>query len=100
MSDYRRGFGLNIRFIDHCNTQDIITLNYSAIDNVHNLQFTRAYAKSFPACSVFTSSCLVTVSNNNYSSAFGLKSTVNNGSIPTKLFLCYDRRSGGQSLLE
>jgi hypothetical protein len=37
----------------------VITLNYSAIANFHTLQITTAHAKSFPACSVFTSSCLV-----------------------------------------
>jgi hypothetical protein len=54
MSDYRRGFGLDIGFIDHFNTRLVTTLNYSAIADFHTL------IKSFPACSVFTSSCLVT----------------------------------------
>jgi hypothetical protein len=40
MSDYRRSFGLDIEFIDHFNTQLIITLNYSAIADLHNLQIT------------------------------------------------------------
>jgi hypothetical protein len=51
--DARRGFGLDIEFIDH--------LTKSC---------------SFPARSVFTSSSLLTVSNNGYSSASGLKSSL------------------------
>jgi hypothetical protein len=42
MSDYRRGFGLIIGFIDHFNTQLVTTLNYSAIAYLHNSQITRA----------------------------------------------------------
>jgi hypothetical protein len=45
MSDSRRGFGLDIGLIDHCNTQLVITLNYSAIADFHALQITRAHAK-------------------------------------------------------
>jgi hypothetical protein len=71
--DYRRGFGLDIGFIDHFNTQLVITFNYSAIDNFDILQFARVHARSFPARSVFTSSCLVTSPNNGYSSASRLK---------------------------
>jgi hypothetical protein len=37
------GYGLDIGFIDHRSTQ----LNYSAIDNLHNLQITTAPAKPF-----------------------------------------------------
>jgi hypothetical protein len=48
-SDYWQGFGLDIEFIDHLNTQLVITCNYSAIANFHTLQFTRAHAKAFPA---------------------------------------------------
>jgi hypothetical protein len=48
-SDYRRGFQLDIGFIDHFTTQLVTTLNYSAIVNLQILQFTRAQAKSFPA---------------------------------------------------
>jgi hypothetical protein len=59
MSDSGWSFGLDIGFIDHFNTQLIITLNYSTIADFHTLPFTRAHAKSFPACSVFTRSCLV-----------------------------------------
>jgi hypothetical protein len=36
----RRGFGLDIAFIDHFNTQLAITLNYSAIADLHTLQIT------------------------------------------------------------
>jgi ethanolamine utilization microcompartment shell protein EutS len=38
MSNYRRGFALDIGFIDNFNTQLVITLNYSAIDDLHTLQ--------------------------------------------------------------
>jgi hypothetical protein len=64
MSESRRGFGLDIGFIDHFNIQLVITLNYGAIPNFHTLLITRAYAKSFPARGIFTSSCLVTAPNN------------------------------------
>jgi hypothetical protein len=37
--------------------------------------------KSFPAHCVFTSSCLVTSSNNGYSSASGIKTSVNGSSL-------------------
>jgi hypothetical protein len=79
------GFGLDVGFIDHFNTQLIITFNYSAIANFHTLQITRAHSKSFPACSVFNSSCLVTVSNNGCSSASGLKFFLNGSSFPTEI---------------
>jgi hypothetical protein len=61
----------------------ITTVNYSAIANFHNLQFIWAHALSFPAHSVFTSSCLVTTPNNDYFSASVLKSSLNDGSLPT-----------------
>jgi hypothetical protein len=64
LSDYRQGFGLDIGFIALFNTQLVITLNYSAIADFHTLHITTAHDKSFPARSVFTSSCLVTDSNN------------------------------------
>jgi hypothetical protein len=47
MGDYRQGFGLEIGFTDHFNTQLVITLNYSTIANFHTLQITTAHAKSF-----------------------------------------------------
>jgi hypothetical protein len=47
MSDSRRGFGLEIGFIDHFNTGLMTTLNYSAIDDFHILQIIIALAKSF-----------------------------------------------------
>jgi hypothetical protein len=77
------GFVLDIGFVDHFNTQFVSTLNYSTITNFHILQITAAHAKSFPACSVFTSSCLVTASNNDYSSASGLKSSLIGCSLQT-----------------
>jgi hypothetical protein len=45
-SDPRRGFGLDIGFIDHFNKQLVIRINYSAIANFHNLQINTAHAKS------------------------------------------------------
>jgi hypothetical protein len=59
MSDSRWGFGLDIGFNHHL--QVVTTNNYITIPNFYTLQITRAHAKSFPACSIFTSSCLVTV---------------------------------------
>jgi hypothetical protein len=47
LSDCRRGFGLEIGFIDHFNTQLVTTLNYSAIADFHTLQITTAHAKLF-----------------------------------------------------
>jgi hypothetical protein len=82
MSDSRRGFRLD-NVIDHFNTQLVTTLNFSAIANIHTLQFTRAHAKSFPARGVFSSSYLVTASNNGYSSDSVFKSSLNGGSLPT-----------------
>jgi hypothetical protein len=65
MSDSRRRFGLDIGITDHFNTQLVITLNYSAIADLHTLQITRARRTYSPACSVFTAgSCRVTASNN------------------------------------
>jgi hypothetical protein len=81
--DSRRGFGLDIRFTDHLNTRLVTTLNYSLIADLHTLQITTAHAKSFPACRVFTISFLLTDSNNGYSSASVLKSSLNGGSLPT-----------------
>jgi hypothetical protein len=49
----RRGFGLDIGFIDHFNTWLVTTLNCSTIANFHTLHNSRAF-------SVFTSSCLIT----------------------------------------
>jgi hypothetical protein len=60
---------LDIGFIGRFKTRLVTTLNYSAIVDLHILQITTAHAKSFPACSVFTSSCLVTASNSGESSS-------------------------------
>jgi hypothetical protein len=57
MSDSRRGLGLNIGFIDHFNILFLIKLSYSAIADLHTLQIYVTHAKSFPARSVFASSC-------------------------------------------
>jgi hypothetical protein len=63
---------MGTRFIDHLNTQLVTTSNYSAIANLHTLQITRAYAKSFPACNVFTGRFLLTASNSADSSVSAL----------------------------
>jgi hypothetical protein len=62
-------------FIDNLRTQ---TRDYT-------LQITVTQSKSFPASNVFTSSCLVTASNNGYSSASVLKSSLNGSSLPAFL---------------
>jgi hypothetical protein len=78
-SDYRRGFDFDIGFIDHYNILLVITPNFSAIGDFHTLP---NHAKSFPARSLFTSSYLVTASNNGYSCASVLKSSLDGGSLP------------------
>jgi hypothetical protein len=54
----------------------------SVITLLHTLQTSRARAKSFPASSVPAISCLVTASNNGYSSASGFRSSLNGGALP------------------
>jgi hypothetical protein len=76
MRDYRRGFGLEIGFIDHFNTRLVTTLNYSAVADLHTLQITRGHAKSFPVCNVFPSRFLVTASNSEDSSTAPTKSSL------------------------
>jgi hypothetical protein len=49
-------------FIDHLYTRLGTSSTYSTTTNIHNLQITRAHAKPFPACCVFTSRFLGTVS--------------------------------------
>jgi hypothetical protein len=80
-------FGLDAGFIDHVNTQIVIALHYSAIADFQTLEFSREHAKSFPAFNVFTRRFLVAASINGYFSAFGFKSSLNGGSLPTELFL-------------
>jgi hypothetical protein len=46
LSDYRRGFVLDIGFIDNFTTQLVITLNYSAIADLHTLHTTVARARA------------------------------------------------------
>jgi hypothetical protein len=79
MDDYRQ-FWI-IGFIDYL--QVVTTNNYNTIVYFHTLQISTVHAKSFPACSVFTTRFLVTVSNDGYSSASALKFTLNGGSLPT-----------------
>jgi hypothetical protein len=90
LSDYRRGFGLDIGFIDHFNTH-VTILHYSAIANFHTLQ---NHAESFPVRSVFASTCLITASNSGYFSASVLKYSLNGASLPTasSSVLLYDWR--------
>jgi hypothetical protein len=80
--DSRRGFGLDIGFIDHLYTQLVSTSNYTAIADLSTLQITTADAKSFPDCCVFTSRSLVTTSNSGDSSASALKFSLNSDSLP------------------
>jgi hypothetical protein len=47
MSDTQRGFGLDIGFINYFNTQFVITLNYSAIADLHTLRITTSHANYF-----------------------------------------------------
>jgi hypothetical protein len=72
-SDYRRGSGLEIGFIEHINTWLVTTLNYSAIANLHDLQITTAHITSFQ--SVVISRFPVTDLNNGDSSASVLNYT-------------------------
>jgi hypothetical protein len=46
-SAYRRGFGLEIKFIGNFNTQFVSTINYCAIADFHTLQITRAHSRDF-----------------------------------------------------
>jgi hypothetical protein len=63
------GFGLVNEFVDHLHTPLRTTSNYSTTANLHTLQITAANTKSSPACSVFNSRFLTTVSNSTDSSA-------------------------------
>jgi hypothetical protein len=94
MSDYRRGLGLEIGFIDQFNTWLVTTLNYSAIADLYTSQITTAHAKSFPACRVFTSRSLVTAYNSGDSSTTPTKSCLhqlNYNSLSTKLAKVKDK---------
>jgi hypothetical protein len=95
MSDYRRGFGLDIGFTDHLYAQLGTTNNCSAIANLHILQINRGHAKYFPTFHDFTSHSRITASNSRSFSAFVLKSSLNGGSVPTVSFLY--KSSIGQS---
>jgi hypothetical protein len=73
----------DIGFIDHFNTQLVITLNYSAIADIHTLQITRAHILVFLVCTLSTSRFLVTTSNSRDFSTTVLKSSLNGSSLPT-----------------
>jgi hypothetical protein len=68
MSDYRRGFGLDVEFIDLL--QVLATSNYNSIANFYTLQFTLVHANSFR--SAVTSHFLITASNSGDSLASAL----------------------------
>jgi hypothetical protein len=87
MCDCRRGFGLDIGFIDHLYTRLGTIINYSATDNLHTLQITTANAMSFPACCVFTSHSLVNASNTGDTTSSALRSSLNGGSLQTDSLL-------------
>jgi hypothetical protein len=76
-------FGLEIGFIDNFSARLVTTINYSAILNFHTLN-TSANVKSFPACSVFSTCCLVTAPTMAIPASV-LKSCLNGGSLPTEL---------------
>jgi hypothetical protein len=57
------GFWFDIRFTDHLHRRLVSTSNYSPTANLHSSHTITAPAKSFPACCVFTSRSLATVSN-------------------------------------
>jgi hypothetical protein len=82
--DYRRGFGLGIRFTDHLYTRLGTASSHSAVANPHTLQIT---TNSFPACCVFSSRSVVTASKSVDSSVSALKFSLNGGSLPTDSFL-------------
>jgi hypothetical protein len=91
-SDYKWGFGLEIRFIYHFNTRLVTTLTYSVIPNFHTLQITTAHTKYFQSSS--TSHFLSKDLNNGDSSTTSTKSSLHG--LPynwLKLFanwLCYN----------
>jgi hypothetical protein len=68
MSDYRRGYGLDIGFIYHLQVVTANNYNIIAISTLYKIML------SYSVFSVFISSCLVTASNNGYFSSSGLKS--------------------------
>jgi hypothetical protein len=86
MSDYRRGFGLDIGFIDHY-THDSELQAITPPPLISTLYKSLAHTLSFPACYVFTSRSLVTASNSGDYWASSLKSSLNGGSFPTDYFL-------------
>jgi hypothetical protein len=86
MRDSRRGFGLDVVFIDHFKTQFVIPLKYSVIANFHKLNRSLADTLDLFQPAVFTNSCLVTASNSGCSTASALASCLNGGCFPTACF--------------
>jgi hypothetical protein len=83
MSDSRRGFGLEIGFIDHFNTRIVTPFNYSAVANFHTL------------LSTFTSRFRVTDLNNGNSSTAPTMSFVHRlRTILNSCFHCPPPRHG------
>jgi hypothetical protein len=87
MSDFRWGFRLDIGFIGQFSTLLVMPQNYGPVTDFHTLHITPAHAKSLAHFSVFTRGFLVTASNDGYSSASVLNSSLNGGSLPTALVL-------------
>jgi hypothetical protein len=94
MSDFRRGFGLEIRFIHLL--QVVTTSNYNNIVNFHTLKITAAHARSFQ--STVTSRFTVTASYNGDSSASALTSLLS-GEYPA-ILNCTDWVFTFQTLLK
>jgi hypothetical protein len=66
-------------FIDHL---EVVTINnYIIIIDLHTLKITTAGAKFLPACNIFTARFLVTASNDGYSSASVLNSSLSGSSL-------------------
>jgi hypothetical protein len=99
------------RFIDYINTRPMTTFNYSAIANLHTVQFTTAHAKSFSLLCLhqsfwqwrFFSFCTHFITR--WFSIVPTKSSLhtlpyNWLQLESSRVLCYDRQLVGQPLLE
>jgi hypothetical protein len=88
VSDSRRGFGLDIGFIDHFNTQLVITLLCLLISILYESLF-HSHTHTHTSVLSVTSRFLVKASNKGYSSDSGPKFCLNCGSLPTELSQSY-----------
>jgi hypothetical protein len=86
--DSRRGFGLEIGFIDHL--QVIITNYCNTLANFYTLKITTAHAKSSQSASVSTCRFLLTASNSGDSSTASTKSSLQRLSHNSFNWLCYN----------